>query len=149
MDALIVPWTNSDGELAYKELGFVKTVGTVFAQPPPDSILLSSFQKQHNPKANLTVGARALSKHFMRSRTKKTTFWNEPTGTESEKNKAALDHFFDIMSTAVWRNIHLLHKECLIYELRNKNGYGMRWQLLSINYTINDVIFRGFLEPNI
>lgn len=47
-------------------LGMRHTLGSVWIFYPPRTYLISLFEKKHNPKAQLTVGARALSKHSIR-----------------------------------------------------------------------------------
>lgn len=54
-------------------LGFRHTVGSVDLLYPPRSYLIACFQQLNNPKSKLTVGARALSKHCIRCKSK----WGE------------------------------------------------------------------------
>lgn len=54
-------------------MGLRHTVGSVDIMYPPRDYLYSLFNKLHDPKALLTVGARALSKHSIRCKSK----WGE------------------------------------------------------------------------
>jgi len=47
-------------------LGMRHTLGSVWILYPPREYLIQLFEQKHNPKAQLTVGARALSKHSRR-----------------------------------------------------------------------------------
>ena len=47
-------------------LGMRHTVGSVWILYPPREYLIHLFEQKHSPKAQLTVGARALSKHSRR-----------------------------------------------------------------------------------
>ncbi len=44
-----------------------------------------------------------------------------------------------LITECIWINVHQLPHETPIIELRNSEGYGIRWQV--------DGFFRGFLEP--
>lgn len=119
-------------------LGLRKTVGTFEMCPPPRTVLMKSFQERHSPNSLLGVGARALSKHFHRDHTE--SWWGICTGTEVDKNNHALQLMTKIMDNAVWINIHWLPHDVYIIEMRQDQGYGMRW-------SADGQSFRGFLEP--
>ncbi|KAL1930370.1 hypothetical protein VTP01DRAFT_10532 [Rhizomucor pusillus] len=90
----------------------------------------------------LTVGAKALSKHWHRDR--KTQFWGSNfNGTEAAKNERAEDILVKILKNTVWRNLHTLPHNEIVYEVRQSEGYGARW----IRRGSNRWEFRGFLEP--
>ncbi|ORX49510.1 hypothetical protein DM01DRAFT_1338183 [Hesseltinella vesiculosa] len=90
----------------------------------------------------LTVGAKALSKHWHRDR--QVGFWGSFSGTEPAKNKHAIDILFKIMSRAVWINLHSLPHDQMVYEVREAQGYGLRWTTAR---QLRAWQFRGFLEP--
>lgn len=119
-------------------LGLRKTVGTWEMCPPPRTVLLKSFTEKHSSNSILGVGARALSKHFHRDHTH--SWWGSCTGTDEAKNKHALGLLEKIMNNAVWINIHWLPHDVYIIEMRQDQGYGMRW-------SADGNSFRGFLEP--
>ena len=119
-------------------LGMKQTVGSVDMFPPPLSMLLESFKRKHKPNAELSCGARALSKHCHRDSTSQ--WWGTSTGSESNKNEHANQVLEKILSDAVWINIHLLPHDVKVLEVRNELGYGARW-------SCDGTTFRGFLEP--
>lgn len=94
------------------------------------------FEKQNrNGRTNITVGGRALSKHYDRN---KDPFWF-CNGTEENRNNQAIQVFNTILNDCIWWNIHYLPNNIKVLEIRNHYGYGMRW-----NYSGD---FRGMLEP--
>lgn len=157
MKQFLIEWSENptEQEILYKNSGLVRTLGTIFYYSPPlDDILRFSFNKVCNIKTKLTVGAKALSKHYQRNGYSKDIkclkkssephkFWNNPVGNEIEKNNLAtktLDYF---LSVKFWKNIFILNKNKIIFEIRNKEYYGIRWK---IN---DDIKFIGFVEPQI
>ena len=56
-------------------------------------------------------------------------FWGIPSGPVSSINSLALALFHKICDShnATWRNVHWLPHHVLVYEVRVKEGYGMRW----------------------
>ncbi|KAK6989115.1 hypothetical protein BgiMline_012313, partial [Biomphalaria glabrata] len=119
-------------------LGIRKTVGTKEMLPPSRKLLLASFTAKHSPNSELTVGARALAKHFHRD--KSDSWWGNCSGSEAEKNRHALQIMQNVLDNAVWINIHWLPHDVFIIEARQDQGYGLRW-------SADGSIFRGFLEP--
>ena len=119
-------------------LGMKQTVGSVDMLPPSLSTLWESFQRKHKPNAELSCGARALSKHCHRDSTSQ--WWGTSTGSESNKNEHANQVLDKILTDAVWINIHLLPHDVKVLEVRNQLGYGARW-------SYDGMMFRGFLEP--
>lgn len=132
-------------ELSYagvqRLLRIVCTVGTVpEALPPPTSSLISSFLLPHNPNAKgcmLNDGARALSKHVNRSSDR---YWGSFSGSDSDKNRVALDVISDLITRCCWMNVHIVPPHGVVYEIRDANGYGARWSK-------DGSKFIGFLEP--
>lgn len=119
-------------------LGIRKTVGTKDLWPPSRAKLMESFSEQHSPKAELSVGARALAKHHHRDQSD--AWWGNCTGTEKQKNENALNIVNNILDNATWINIHWLPQDVFVIEARVNEGYGARW-------TADGKQFRGFLEP--
>lgn len=97
-------------------LGIRETAGSSIVLPPPPAVLLESFNYIHNEKSKLTVGARALSKHFHRCQT--SSWWGDCKGTEAKKNQHATDVLRRIVEDCVWINIHGLPHDVNIIELR-------------------------------
>lgn len=119
-------------------LGVRKTVGTKDLWPPARFKLLESFCEKHSPKAELSVGARALAKHHHRDQSE--SWWGNCSGTETQKNENALNLVNTILDNATWINIHWLPQDIFVIEARVGEGYGARW-------TADGKQFRGFLEP--
>ncbi|KAL8479495.1 hypothetical protein ACS0TY_026407 [Phlomoides rotata] len=124
-----------------KLLGFVETVGTdPKILPPSTSTLLSTFLAPHNPDvkgSTLTTGARALAKHAGRS---SEGYWGPSHGSDSEKNKHAVDVINRLLTCCSWMNLHVVRPHGTIFEIRNDDGYGARW-------SADGTKFIGFLEP--
>ena len=96
-------------------LGVRETVGSIIKVPPSSLRLMESFLALQNEMSKLTVGARALSKHFHRC---KNEWWGECKGSESEKNENALNILLKIVDDCVWINIHLLPHDYEVIEIR-------------------------------
>ncbi|CAO3597915.1 unnamed protein product [Absidia cylindrospora] len=92
----------------------------------------------------LTVGAKALSKHWHRDR--QVGFWGDCTGSDAAKNTHANTILIKILTNAVWINLHSLPHDQIVYEIREKQGYGVRWTN-DLSDPLNTWLFRGFLEP--
>eukprot|EP00607_Mallomonas_marina_P003814 CAMPEP_0182430864 /NCGR_PEP_ID=MMETSP1167-20130531/44387_1 /TAXON_ID=2988 /ORGANISM="Mallomonas Sp, Strain CCMP3275" /LENGTH=286 /DNA_ID=CAMNT_0024616485 /DNA_START=552 /DNA_END=1412 /DNA_ORIENTATION=- len=111
-------------------LGMRHTVGTIPRCPPSKNLLMESFARLHSldSKSILTTGARAHSKHSIRSSEK---FWGTCEGSEAAKNKQALCKLQYILDHTVWINVHMLSGEGngLVLEVRSKQGYGARWRI--------------------
>ena len=114
------------------------TQGSVDIFPPSIATLLESFNEKHKPTTNLTVGARALSKHCHRDVTSE--WWGACAGSEQEKNEHANAVVMRILGDASWINIHMLPHDLKVIEVRCAEGYGARWGH-------DGKVFRGFLEP--
>ncbi|MGF1578189.1 MAG: hypothetical protein ACFCD0_02375 [Gemmataceae bacterium] len=114
------------------------SVSDTNAIPPTRNELLQAATAAHNTPGNgLTVAARALSKHVNRSTGE---FWGEVTGSNPEKNAAALSVLETILANTTWWNVfgHYTHE--FVYEARVPSGHGARWNCPATE-------FIGFLEP--
>ena len=146
MEALrdrIMPWSEdpTPDETQYREAGYSRTKGTVFSpEPPSDTVLLDAFERSHDGESVLSVGGKALCKHYARSPCNPHPFWPEPVGSDHVKNELASQTVVDIMKNSVWRNVYHLCHDTIILEIRVESGYGARWNLTPL-------VFRGFLEP--
>ena len=131
------PW----GVLAL--LGLRRTIGTIPQLPPSPSRLVESFAMPHAPESTsrLSVGARALSKHWHRSAGGSAVWGGEPKGSDEAKNRMADAVLCRLLATAVWANaFDGVGDEGAIYEVRQVEGYGARW-------SADGRRFRGFVEP--
>lgn len=137
LDKLIIPWSINpmDNELIYKKNGFIRTKGTIFSIPPERIDLINSFLLSHK-NTKLCVGARALSKHYVRQHNH--SYWEKPSGSPENQNKIAQKFLFMIIDNPSWKNIFHF-KNTILLEIRNSKGYGARWSLHPLK-------FRGFLE---
>ncbi|OAD79833.1 hypothetical protein PHYBLDRAFT_58877 [Phycomyces blakesleeanus NRRL 1555(-)] len=131
-------------------LGLRTTTGgkDLDTMPPSLNECIEAFTCLHQPISTgtrpivnqLTVGARALSKHAHRDQ--KNQFWGNCTGTEKAKNDHANTVLANILCDSVWINLHMLPHAKVVYEVRQSLGYGARWVLHNDKW-----LFRGFLEP--
>ncbi|TDL19015.1 hypothetical protein BD410DRAFT_453445 [Rickenella mellea] len=144
--------TNSTRHLEY---GLALTVGSAVGNEPPCiDCCLAAFLVAN--KERLTAGARAWTKHCHRSERPSDDvlsgtiegWWDKPKGPVDVINAKALALFWKIMKAATWRNLHWLPHQILVYEVRIKAGYGMRWsQDLSPGGGDHVWSFRGYVEP--
>ncbi|KAG2227606.1 hypothetical protein INT45_002291 [Circinella minor] len=129
------------------------TGGNVFnAMPPSLSECIEAFTRiyekpnakprRHGQPYQLSVGAKALSKHWHRDREE--LFWGICTGTEKKKNEHANQILIKILNDPVWINLHSLPHDRIVYEIRQSQGYGVRW---TMDEKGASWYFRGFLEP--
>jgi hypothetical protein len=128
-----------------------KTASSIDYFPPSQKQLYDSLNDTHSNK--LSVGARALDKHFHRSITDQ--FWGNGAGNQQQKNKNAELVLTRILSNISWINAYFLPHDIPCFELRTEQGYGARWVYLRgnpkekcENELSNQVVFRGFLEPH-
>uniref|UniRef100_A0A3N7F7W0 ASCH domain-containing protein n=1 Tax=Populus trichocarpa TaxID=3694 RepID=A0A3N7F7W0_POPTR len=87
----------------------------------------------------LTHGARALAKHAERSRDR---YWGILGGSDSTKNRLAMNVISRIIASCCWSNIHVVPQHGAVFEIRVADGYGARWSK-------DGTKFIGFLEPYI
>ncbi|KAJ3805812.1 hypothetical protein F5876DRAFT_51209 [Lentinula aff. lateritia] len=136
--------------------GLAYTVGSALGCVPPSvEECLVAFTTTN--RVNLTAGARAWSKHAHRSFFEKPPppmgWWGTPSGPVATINENALRLFWNIIGNASWRNLHWLPHSVLVYEVRVKMGYGMRWSQDrrdaddGLDTDHPPWIFRGFVEP--
>ncbi len=102
---------------------------------PPTEILMESASRIHS--SNLSVAARALSKHVNRV---SGDFWGDIRGNDEQKNKTADEIVRGILEKATWHNVFGHYKHEIVYEARVEEGYGVRWGQ-------DGQEFIGFLEP--
>ncbi|EGC34380.1 hypothetical protein DICPUDRAFT_153434 [Dictyostelium purpureum] len=113
------------------------SLDTVLLPGPIQLIKSSNLLNIPGSNSKLTVSSKALSKHSIRS---KDSFWGSDKGPELVKNKRSESVLIKILAEPAWINIHLLPHNIQIIEIRNIQGYGLRW-------SADGTFFRGFLEP--
>jgi hypothetical protein len=101
---------------------------------PAEELLRASAQIY---KGQLSVGARALTKHLQRTGL---AFWGELTGTEEEKSQTAQRLLRTVLENTTWWNVFEHYKHQVVFEARVAQGYGARWGS-------DGEEFIGFLEP--
>jgi hypothetical protein len=123
-------------------LGMRRTRLSLPRAPPSLAQLRASFNVLWRAGNQLSVGARALSKHWHRG-----SFWTaEWRGSEAEKSRIASAALERVLGHAVWANCHRLPVAGTapgdndVFELRLPSGHGARW-------SADGTAFRGFLEP--
>lgn len=118
------------------------TAGTARGHVPPGlRRCWRAFNEPHAAGARLTVGARALTKHWGRSSER---FWGESIdGPDGDKNVNACRVLCSIIDDLSWLNVHALPHDTFVFEIRNSASYGARWHVGGDGATA----FRGFLEP--
>ncbi|KAG8468848.1 hypothetical protein KFE25_007366 [Diacronema lutheri] len=140
-------------------LGLRRTRLSLARAPPPPSRLRASFCAPWAPaRSALTVGARALSKHWHRE-PEAARFWGgQWRGSDAEKNALASAALERVLACAVWANCHRLPTSAArahedegtnwgtasgeVFEVRVATGHGARW-------SADGATFRGFLEPQL
>lgn len=89
--------------------------------------------------------ARAVTKHCIRC---SSGHWGEHRGRAAEMNRRALSLLLALLREAVWVNWYRLPHEVCTYEIRDAQGYGMRWSFSpSAGPGEASLRFRGLLEP--
>ena len=72
-------------------------------------------------------------------------YWDAPRGSNEEKTRIADQVLDRVLESAVWRNVMLLHEGVAVYEVRTRQGWGMRWTLgiKRVEGSKTDVEIRG------
>lgn len=104
------------------------------AIPPLRERLWESCFESYNKETS--VGVRAWEKHVGRY---ENSVMGTILGNQLEKNKKVEDLILFMIENASWWNVFYHYKHGLVYEIRIKNGQGMRW-------TSDGKQFIGFLE---
>ncbi|OZJ04403.1 hypothetical protein BZG36_02396 [Bifiguratus adelaidae] len=99
----LLPPSRSECLAAFTALHLKKSPST---DPDNEAFVFPATERDRVAKHRLTVGARALSKHWHRDR--ETQFWGVLTGTEDAKNEAANAALLRVLTTATWYNLHEL-----------------------------------------
>ena len=128
-------------------MGLRKTTASVDYFPPTVEQLVVAFNNVE--KKGLSVGARAVSKHYHRS---KNLWWGSVQGNYAKQNQHALTILEKLLNTCIWINAHAIPHDIPVFEIRNIEGYGARWMFYRGSKDKHDgndngIEFRGFLEP--
>lgn len=99
----------------------------------PEDIDLQAMANSRYKETDLSVAARALSKHKKRS-----AFWGTPKGSVIELNQYASNLINLILGQKTWWNMFRHYRHEYVFEARVESGHGARWL---------PKFFVGFVEP--
>ncbi|MFN1217173.1 hypothetical protein ACKW6Q_09325 [Chryseobacterium kwangjuense] len=92
------------------------------AIPPLQNILLEACRKPFN--SEMTMAQRAWEKHTGRTDDQ---FWGEVKGNKRQKQEKVMEKISYILDHRTWWNVFYHYKHELVFEVREKEGYGIRW----------------------
>ncbi|MBB4807941.1 hypothetical protein HNP38_003257 [Chryseobacterium defluvii] len=92
------------------------------AIPPLKNTLIESCQKLFNHE--ITIAQRAWEKHVGRM---EDPFWGEVKGNNKEKQEKVMERIHHIIDHKTWWNVFFHYKHELVFEIREKEGHGIRW----------------------
>ncbi|RQO41682.1 hypothetical protein DBR39_03450 [Chryseobacterium sp. KBW03] len=92
------------------------------AIPPLKTMLIDACQKPFN--SEITIAQRAWEKHIGRM---DDDFWGEIKGNNQQKQEKVMAKIHDIIDNKTWWNVFFHYKHELVFEVREKEGHGIRW----------------------
>lgn len=92
------------------------------AIPPLRNALIEACEKPFNDE--ITIAQRAWEKHVGRMEDQ---FWGEVKGNNQQKQQIVMKKINYILDNKTWWNVFYHYKHELVYEIREKNGHGIRW----------------------
>ncbi|REC48536.1 hypothetical protein [Chryseobacterium pennipullorum] len=92
------------------------------AVPPLKNILLKACSEPFNHE--ITIAQRAWEKHTGRI---DDGFWGEIRGNNQQKQEIIMAKIADILDRRTWWNVFFHYKHELVFEVREKEGHGIRW----------------------
>lgn len=92
------------------------------AVPPLKLILLEACMKSFN--SEITMAQRAWEKHIGRMDDQ---FWGEIKGNNLQKQEKVMEKISYILDNRTWWNVFYHYKHELVFEVREKEGHGIRW----------------------
>lgn len=93
------------------------------AVPPLNSVLIKACQESFNEE--ITIAQRAWEKHT--GRMNNDDFWGEVKGNNQQKQKKVMKKIHYILENRTWWNVFFHYKHELVFEVREKEGHGIRW----------------------
>lgn len=90
--------------------------------PPLKTTLINACQEPFN--SEITIAQRAWEKHIGRM---DDDFWGEIKGNNQEKQEKVMEKILDILDNRTWWNVFFHYKHKLVFEVREKDGHGIRW----------------------
>lgn len=92
------------------------------AIPPVKSLLIEACEKPFNNE--ITIAQRAWEKHVGRLEDQ---FWGEVKGNNQQKQQIVMEKINYILDHKTWWNVFFHYKHELVFEIREKEGHGIRW----------------------
>lgn len=92
------------------------------AVPPLNAVLLEACRKPFN--SEMTIAQRACEKHIGRMDDQ---FWGEIKGNNQQKQEKVMEKITYILDNRTWWNVFFHYKHGLVFEVREKEGHGIRW----------------------
>lgn len=92
------------------------------AVPPLKSVLIEACEKPFN--SEITIAQRAWEKHVGRLND---DFWGEVKGNNQQKQQKVMEKINYILDHTTWWNVFFHYKHELVFEVREKEGHGIRW----------------------
>lgn len=92
------------------------------AVPPLKTILINACKEPFN--SEITMAQRAWEKHIGRI---DDDFWGEIKGNNQQKQEKVMAKIHDILENKTWWNVFFHYKHEQVFEVREKEGHGIRW----------------------
>lgn len=92
------------------------------AVPPLKSMLIKACEEPFN--SEITIAQRAWEKHIGRM---DDDFWGEIKGNNQQKQEKVMTKIHYILDHTTWWNVFFHYKHELVFEVREKEGHGIRW----------------------
>jgi len=92
------------------------------AIPPLKNLLIEACEKPFNNE--ITIAQRAWEKHVGRLEDQ---FWGEVKGNNQQKQQIVMEKINYILDHKTWWNVFFHYKHELVFEIREKEGHGIRW----------------------
>ncbi|MBB6372297.1 hypothetical protein [Chryseobacterium shigense] len=92
------------------------------AVPPVKETLIEACTKPFN--SEITIAQRAWEKHIGRMDDR---FWGEIKGNNQQKQEKVMEKINYILDHRTWWNVFYHYKHELVFEVREKEGHGIRW----------------------
>ncbi|MEG1590725.1 hypothetical protein [Chryseobacterium sp.] len=92
------------------------------AIPPLKSLLIEACERSFNKE--ITIAQRAWEKHVGRMEDQ---FWGEIKGNNQQKRQIVMQKINFILENKTWWNVFFHYKHELVFEVREKDGHGIRW----------------------
>jgi hypothetical protein len=92
------------------------------AVPPLKSVLIKACEEPFNNE--ISIAQRAWEKHIGRMDDR---FWGEIKGNNRQKQEKVMAKIHNILDHTTWWNVFFHYKHELVFEVREKEGHGIRW----------------------